>query len=224
MLDAKRELRQNRIKFYFVSSAKHIIETEGLHAVTTRKVSELAGYNSGTLYNYFDDLDHVIFLACMEYMDEYNKEVIARVKNVTDPLELFLTTGGCFSEYSTQRPQIFWRLFYGCSEVCRQEYIAEYYELFHSTRDEPYEQLTKAKLVKTLNERNIIFLSGCLEQGYLTLENANKYSELNVMITKYFLEMVINGTLPAEEAHNQVIYYIRHTLKSYLEPQFQHLL
>lgn len=47
---------------YFIDAANQIIENEGIESVTIRKVADIAGYNSATLYNYFNDLNHLLFL------------------------------------------------------------------------------------------------------------------------------------------------------------------
>ena len=58
-LDNK-ELQRKRMITYFVEATCKIIDTDGVEAVTVRKVANLAGYNSATLYNYFDNLNHSI--------------------------------------------------------------------------------------------------------------------------------------------------------------------
>lgn len=53
--------RRNIRKSYFVNAARRIIETEGMEGISARKVSQMAGYDASTLYNYFESLDHIIF-------------------------------------------------------------------------------------------------------------------------------------------------------------------
>ena len=47
---------------YFVDATAEIIEEEGLENVTIRKVADKAGYNSATIYNYFSEISHLLFL------------------------------------------------------------------------------------------------------------------------------------------------------------------
>ena len=47
----KKDLQKKRIMIYFIDATNLIIEKEGLDAVTLRKVADLAGYNSATIYN-----------------------------------------------------------------------------------------------------------------------------------------------------------------------------
>ena len=50
-------LRQKRNMMYFVEATEKILREEGIPGVTIRRIAAEAGYNSATLYNYFQDLD-----------------------------------------------------------------------------------------------------------------------------------------------------------------------
>ena len=56
---------------YFIDATDEIIEEEGIRGVTLRKVADKAKYNSATLYNYFENLDHLIFYAAMKHVKDY---------------------------------------------------------------------------------------------------------------------------------------------------------
>lgn len=64
---ANQELKKKRMLTYFIKAAQDIMNKEGIAGVTLRKVADGAGYNNATLYNYFEDLDHVILFASLKY-------------------------------------------------------------------------------------------------------------------------------------------------------------
>ena len=64
--DEKKQIQKARIIHYFIEAAVKIIDEEGIEGVSIRKVADIAGYNSATLYNYFDDLPHL--LLCLPYI------------------------------------------------------------------------------------------------------------------------------------------------------------
>lgn len=70
-MDRKEQLRK-RMMAKFIISADEIMQKEGFDKITIRNVAQLAGYNSATLYNYFDDLDHLLFYMSMRYLAEYS--------------------------------------------------------------------------------------------------------------------------------------------------------
>ncbi|MDR1061462.1 MAG: TetR/AcrR family transcriptional regulator, partial [Clostridiales bacterium] len=77
--------RQQRTVLYFIDAARDIIKKEGTKAATIRSVADLAGYTSATLYNYFDNLNHIIALATMNYLDAYAGETPKAVSGLKSP-------------------------------------------------------------------------------------------------------------------------------------------
>ncbi|MDW7675194.1 MAG: TetR/AcrR family transcriptional regulator, partial [Bacillota bacterium] len=60
-MDDNKNLKKNRIKMYFLDAAKEIIINEGHENVSVRKVADMAGYSYPTMYNYFDDLNGLLW-------------------------------------------------------------------------------------------------------------------------------------------------------------------
>jgi AcrR family transcriptional regulator len=56
LLDNK-EIQKRRMMGYFLEATKTVIDTEGIFAVTIRKIASMAGFNSATVYNYFENLN-----------------------------------------------------------------------------------------------------------------------------------------------------------------------
>lgn len=222
--EQRKALRRSRIKKYFIAAAKEIVDEEGISALTIRRVSDMAGYNSATLYNYFDDLNHLAFLSCMESLKQYNKALIKRLKGISDPIKFYMSAVDCFSEFSCRSPDVFWLLFYGSPEDKRESYVKEYYELYPSEEDETLPMFNQAKLTHNINKRNLIFLSGCIDSGCITLENARLFDGVSSMVTRCILEDLTNGKMTSQQAAGRNHSYYLHLLKSYLKPEFQHLL
>lgn len=59
--DDKKNLKRQRIKTYFLEAAKEIIIKEGYEKVSVRKVADMAGYSYATIYNYFRDLNELLW-------------------------------------------------------------------------------------------------------------------------------------------------------------------
>ena len=104
----KKQKQRARITNYFLEAAIKIIEEEGVEAVTIRKVADIAGFNSATLYNYFDDLQHLLFFASMTYLQEYIDGLPSYIKHVENSEDLYLKIWNCFIDYSFLRPNIYY--------------------------------------------------------------------------------------------------------------------
>ncbi|MBK6966968.1 MAG: TetR/AcrR family transcriptional regulator [Bacteroidales bacterium] len=70
-----KELQESRIRGYFIEAAKETLKGEGLKAVNVRTVSERAGYSFATLYNYFKDLNELVFICVSDFMDDCETSV-----------------------------------------------------------------------------------------------------------------------------------------------------
>lgn len=60
---------------YFIDATAKIIKEEGIEHVTIRKIADLAGFTSSTIYNYFEELSHLTFFASMRFIQDYSKEL-----------------------------------------------------------------------------------------------------------------------------------------------------
>lgn len=100
------EKQINRMFKYFVEATTKIIEEEGIHQVTARKVGEMAGFNGSTLYRYFDELSHLVFFGCIKFIQEYFHDVQHYIRRGSNSLEKYLLSWECFCEHSFKQPDI----------------------------------------------------------------------------------------------------------------------
>lgn len=52
-----------------IDAVKEIIATEGVDSVTVRKVADIAGYSYATIYNYFSDINELLWYVTADYLD-----------------------------------------------------------------------------------------------------------------------------------------------------------
>lgn len=88
----KNEIKRERIKSFFLGATRKVIIEEGVENVTIRKVANIAGYSYATIYNYFSNLnellwetkllmikDLVIIVNSKIYIEKYNSEGIKEI-------------------------------------------------------------------------------------------------------------------------------------------------
>ncbi len=222
-MEDKKSLKKSRVMGYFVAAATEIIEEFGLDAVTIRLVAERAGYHSSTIYNYFDDLDHVMFMGCMDYLDRYNRELTKKLAGVQEPISFYFKTVEIFNHYAYHNPKVFWMLFYGCTEEKRVQYTKQYYETMSPEQKLEHELISQASIINDLFLRHEIFLGPIVAAGYMPPEGSEMQNELSLMVTKFVLGKIISDNLSPEEAAATTMKYYRHCLRSFLYPEYQHL-
>jgi len=75
----KKQIQEKRMRGYFIESAKNLLKSEGLKSISVRHVADHAGYSYATLYNYFKDINELIF----HCVDDFQKECAGFVKSKT---------------------------------------------------------------------------------------------------------------------------------------------
>lgn len=75
----KKTMKAERVKQFFIDACSQIIVTEGVEQVTIRKVAEEAGYSYGSIYNYFKDINEVLWYARENLMMEMASGIQAEI-------------------------------------------------------------------------------------------------------------------------------------------------
>lgn len=77
--------RQSQI----LQAAVELYGRQGYHVTTIREVAQLAGVSVGLIYQYVEDKEDVLFLALVEVLNSYLREVPLALAGLTDPMERF---------------------------------------------------------------------------------------------------------------------------------------
>ena len=62
-----KELQEKRMKGYFIQATKDILKGEGLKGISVRNIADQAGYSYATLYNYFKDINDLVFVCVNDF-------------------------------------------------------------------------------------------------------------------------------------------------------------
>lgn len=218
------KIKQERIMKYFIESAEEIIQKEGIESVTIRKTAELAGYTSATLYNYFDNLTHLVFLATMNHLENYNKHLYKSVAKCKNSIEVYMSVCLCFSEHAYSEPDIFELLFFSQDREKFEEYTNQYYELYPSKEEETPQFLNTMYHLNNIYSRSFTMLDNCIKDGYLDEENANDFNDICLRFTKTIIEDVKKGNLTKNEAIKMTMKYYYQLFGFYLKPEYKKIL
>src|ERR1035437_3316379 len=103
----KKEIQEQRIKGYFIEAAKEMLKGEGLKSISVRNIAERAGYSYTTLYNYFKDLNELIFLCVKDFQNECELSVLDEIKKTPRGTEKIKAITKAYIKYFVQYPGIF---------------------------------------------------------------------------------------------------------------------
>lgn len=92
---------------YFIEATREMLKGEGLKSLNVRAVSERAGYSFATLYNYFKDLNELIFICVNDFMDECEAYINEQHGTEKPGAERLGNKMLAYVRYFTQYPGIF---------------------------------------------------------------------------------------------------------------------
>lgn len=223
--EQREQIKQQRIMKYFIEATKEIINKDGIKGVTIRKVATLAGYTSATLYNYFDNLTHLIFLANMCHLEEYNNHLPEYITDCKNPIEIYMSICKCYTVHAYEKPETFELLFFSQKGEKFEEYTNQYYEIYPEKEAAiPDDYLNKLFHLNNLHTRSLTLLKECVKKGYLKEEDAVDYTDICLRFNKTILQDVKEELLSKKEATELTLKYYNQLLGFYLKPKFKHLL
>lgn len=209
MMD-KKQLQKSRMWKYFVEAATEIIQEEGTGHITIRKVADRAGYNSATIYNYFDEFSHLLFFASMRLMKEYTEEVARRIKQADSALDQYRAAWQCFSEYSFRSPDIFYTVFIRDLGDNPDNLLEKYYAFYPSDLVDVPAEIRSSLLEPSVEKRGHPILMRAAEEGALPADKVSALNEVTILIWQGMIMSFLNNRLDitAEEAHKRTMTYI----------------
>lgn len=207
----KKTIRLSRKWQYFVEATAQIIQEEGVGNVTIRKIADLAGYNSATIYNYFSEISHLVFFASMKFLKPYTDEVanVFKSKEI-QAQEKYLRSWELFCQHSYQNPQIFHAIFIADLGSHPEELLKHYYSVYPAEIIDIPEELLPVILEQNISKRGLAVLDLLVKEGSMKAENVDAINELTILVWQGMFTTFLNNrcSYTPEEATRKTMQYI----------------
>ena len=178
---------RTRVVASFVRAAARIIETDGLSGVSIRRVATEAGYNSATLYLYFNDLDELLTLACVSYLEGYCRELANTADQMQTPEETYFHTWEVFCKHAFSLPEVFYHLFFAEHSVAVNKTVDRYYRIYPSSLASLDGVINNMLHEGDLLDRNLSVLEPLADEGHIDAADVPLVNELTIC---YFYRML----------------------------------
>lgn len=166
----KKSLQRERTKRYFIDAAKQIIKTKGLAQISARNVAELAGYSYATIYNYFSDLNDLLWYVTVDLIEEMAEMLRPIYQAGADPAWLLKQGYRDYASYYLAHPEV-------------------YHFLFHAQIGQPSAEVEPMLKMNQIGEQQERVLRDCVAQGLISPEDAPILAQLLVTIVHGLLSM-----------------------------------
>lgn len=212
---AKNIVREKRTMTIFIDAAAKIIKGEGISNITIRKVADEAGYNSATIYNYFEKLDHLVLFASMKYLKDYALALPECLKDANNALDKFLKIWECFCFFSFKDPEIYYSIFFSSLDKNLEDYIIEYYKLFPEELGTQSNSTSTMLLKYNIYERGMTIVNECVKEGLINKDDAEALNEMCTLMYEGILLKVLKGKINSDEALEKTMKYINQVADSF---------
>lgn len=98
-------IKKDRVRSYFLDAAKEIILTEGAEGISVRRVAEKSGYSYATIYNYYQDLNALLWDVKIALTDDL-RDFMKKEQQSFDRTDI-KTAFRTYVSYYVENPNIF---------------------------------------------------------------------------------------------------------------------
>lgn len=213
---ARRELQVKRMLQYFVDATVELIEEEGLEHVSARKIGERAGYTSSTIYNYFEELSHLIYFASMRLVKEYLQELPLYLARGETYVDKYILSWECFCKHSFAKPQIYHALFIADLGKKPQEMLKHYFSVYSSDLIGFSDEIKPLLYDPDLTSRSKALLEMAKKERPLSDERIEEVNEMAVLIWEGMMTTVLNKRRDADpqRAAEKTMQYIHRIMST----------
>ena len=187
----KLNIKKRRVMMYFIEATQELILNEGIENSSIKKIADTAGYNTATIYNYFEDLEELILYSSIDYLKIYLKDLKSEINSNMKAIEMYETIYKVFVHHSFEKPEIFHTLFFGKYSYKLEKIIKKYYEIFPDDITGQTD-ITKSVLVEgNIHNRDLPVIKQMIKEGSILEEEAPYIMEAIVRIHQSYLENIL---------------------------------
>jgi AcrR family transcriptional regulator len=165
LIMSNKDLQEERVRSYFIQAANEILRGEGISNLSVRNVAEKAGYSYATLYNYFKNINELLSVCIVDFIEEGKEFIVGETKNIPKGKARLEAIIKSYVKFFIQYPGIF--------------------ELFYIT---PLKNAKSAELI-------ISFLEEMCGEDWDYLIQYREYNKVEIETKKESIKYLITGTL-----------------------------
>ena len=212
-------LKRQRVMRYFIDAAREIANADGIGGINIRSVADKAGYNSASLYNYFENLDQLISFTCIDMMSEWLRDLAKISDKDGDALDQYLLGWRSFCLHAFAEPTAYSYVYASKGSEKSIEYFDDYVQAFPNTFENIPEILIEMFQAKTIEEQEEIMICPCVEAGFFSHETAKEIYELAHILSKGIMVWMSGTTRTVEKSTRQFMRYFVSFIQAHLDKE-----
>lgn len=207
-------IKRKRIMTDFIVATEKLIRQDGIENLSIRKIAAMAGYNSATIYNYFNDLNQLAMFGSIYYLREYVSQLETELKPQMRAIDRYRTIYRCFNRCALRNPEIYHNIFFGKYSDKLGSVLHLYYnELFPDELNHLSPDMRDMLTRGSMEERDWGTMECMIQEGDIQADKARMTMELIIALHQHFLHEAILArkgfdARTHEEKFNQMLEYL----------------
>ena len=192
----------------YVVMASRIIKSEGVGAISIRRIATELGCSSASMYRYFKNLDELLFYAQLDALNEYILELSNREKEWKGIWDMYFGIWRAYATEAFKKPEAFECIFYRNINKDLGEALREYYEMF------PEAIVRVSPLIKEMLEipgyydRDYLICRRLVEEKEIAEENARKLNHVLCTLFLGYFKFVQENAVERDKIQELVEQYL----------------
>lgn len=173
----------NELRRRYINATYDLLIHEGFENVTIRKIAHAVGCNSAILYRNFKDLNSLIAIASIRFLQPYYDALGTLIASNPSPLETAIQGWECFAFYAFQNVPVFNNLFFG-DGVSTIGAAREYAEEFPEEQKDIPDFLHPYIPMSDLWERDYFSLMRIAEYGAIAKSSVEYLADCDILFLR----------------------------------------
>lgn len=192
----------------YIETTRKIIETEGVEAVSIRRVAKEMGCSSASLYRHFENLTELIYFAEIQTLNGYIDSLNEAQKSWTNIWDYYVGIWDCYSREAFRNPVAYNLLFLQFENTKLNISFKEYYRLFPETVENTNEFFMEMLETTDFMGRDFEICKKCVAAGVLREEDALMLNRQACLLYEGYFKYIADHNIPEEELDTYVQMYI----------------
>ncbi len=179
-----------------IMSMYNKLKVQDASEITVRELAKENNCSPAALYRHFESLEYLIIIGSIRFFIDYMVEYGRLMDSGNNLMESYIKGWQLFNKYAFERPDLYYRLFWGQYHTMFSDALEEYFELFPVTGSELYPAYFYTLLfTDDVIKRDFLILRRAVNYNMLSDEDAAYFSKTNTFIVKGMLEMYMGRDL-----------------------------
>ena len=184
-------LKKSRMTRYFIDAVITLSDDIPVDAITLRQVAATAGYNSATLYNYFQNMNQLIAFTLIDRMSRIWIDASKLQGQLDGSLNHYLGQWLAQCRESFQHPQLFLYFFQLEEKAQIYQRIPDYFAVFPEFREHLSPRLLAQTKETDFARKNQNILFPCVTEGYfLSVDVENLIAAADILFGGILLQIL----------------------------------